>query len=153
MNNSQRINKAKKKRFDLLCTNKEFREQFRWWHIQIIGNAPYIENPLPKYNGERDAVKAFKGYAADLIKIYAPRKKLSCGHIGRKEHCVKCADNAIVEFDKFKASWIGNKGYTEKGWSDKVAMHRDNSGHKAPSPEFIERYDQLNNTKFKGIEL
>ena len=118
----EQIDKAKEKRFKLLCTDKKLKHSYAIFRFRLIGNHPYIENPVPRVHGDRDLVKACRAHIADLIIIYAPRVKLSCGHYSRKGYCVKCVEICIDEFETFKAGWLKKKGMTPEQWREKVPM-------------------------------
>lgn len=116
------IDKAKEKRFKLLCTDKKLKHSYALFRFRLIGNHPYIENPVPRVSGDRDLVKSCRAHVADLIRIYAPRVKLSCGHFSRNGYCIKCVEICIDEFETFKSGWLKKKGMTPEQWREKVPM-------------------------------
>jgi hypothetical protein len=121
MNNAEKVDKVKRKRFRLLCKGNEFRVRFWWWSFKIIGNAPRVENPLPKWKGDRQSTVAYRQHVADLAKIYAPRVKCPVGHRSRFEYCTACADNMAAEAQKTTDAWLIKKGITEEQWKNKIA--------------------------------
>jgi hypothetical protein len=122
MNNAEKVDKVKRKRFRLLCKGKEFRASFLWWSFKIIGNAPRVENPLPKWKGDRQSMVAYRQHVADLAKIYTPRVKCADGHRSRFEYCTACADNTAAEAQNTIDAWLIKKGITEEQWRQKCAV-------------------------------
>ncbi len=98
---SQRVNKALRKRFKMLCP-KEMRNAYTWALIRLIGYTTHRPVELPKIKGDKELVRAWRLHANDLIKIYAPRVKLPCGHSPRDTHCEKCAEEAIAQFEEME---------------------------------------------------
>lgn len=95
----------------------------------IIANT--ARTPLPKFNGDKESVRAYREHTRDLIRKYCPRKKLPCGHLSRKDHCAACAENVISEFEAFKKSWLERKGYSESEWVAKVEAWKIRNPEKA----------------------
>jgi len=98
---SLRVNKALRKRFLMLASGEQ-KNAHTWFLIRLISFDTYKGAHPPKIVGDRELVKAWRAHANDLIKIYAPRVKLPCGHLGRCEHCVKCVELAIAQFEAMK---------------------------------------------------
>lgn len=98
----EKINRAIEKKFNALCADKNFRGKWGWFHFLIIANSPYVPNPLPKFSGDRFATVAYREYARQMIRIYAPRKKLDCGHFSRKDHCLECIKLVEQNFEAMK---------------------------------------------------
>lgn len=115
------IDKAKQKRFFLVCKN---RDNYSLWRLMMIGYSAYLPCQLPRIKGPRSEVKAWRGHAADLIKIYAPKKRLTCGHVMRGDDCTKCAEENIRLFEQYKAKWLNDKGMTEEQWRSSWASEK-----------------------------
>jgi hypothetical protein len=123
----KKIDKAKLKRFRKLCTGKDFVLKWNFWHVKLVGHAPYTENPLPKFSGDRNAVTAYREHVSDLAKYYYERIIRACGHIGRGKYCVQCVDKSIVDFEAMKI----RKGYTGEQWAAKVEAWKTRNPEKA----------------------
>lgn len=93
------INKAWRKQFLLLCP-KEDLAKYKWFLIQLIGMMFYrMPNP-PKIRGDSELIRAWHKHADDLIKIYAPKVRLHCGHMSRTEYCERCAMGMVLAAQK-----------------------------------------------------
>lgn len=104
----RQIDKAKRKRFYILCTDKEFKREFLWWNFRIIGYGPYMDYSPPKCKGDKYLLRAYREHAVDLIKFYAKRIKLKCGHYQRSDYCTICPQLTIKWFEDFKKRRLQN---------------------------------------------
>lgn len=117
------INKALRKRFNLLCPT-EHRSDFGWWAYRVIYIAPYRDcGKLPKVS-DKEARRSMYAYARDLVQHYAPAKRLICGHRSRGEYCVTCANQRAEAAQLSIDTWLQRKGITKEQWRDKVEKHR-----------------------------
>jgi hypothetical protein len=102
---SHKVNKALRKKF-LMLASKEQREAYRWFLVRLIGFVAYRSAELPRITGDKELVKAWRMHANDLIKVYAPRVRLTCGHFSRVEYCERCAmsmvESAQAQLDAIK---------------------------------------------------
>lgn len=113
------INKALRKRFNLLCPPDK-RGDFGWWAFRVIGFAPYRVCGLPPRIKDDDARKSMYAHARDLIQHYAPAKRLSCGHRVRGSYCCTCANKRAEAAQLSIDAWLLRKGITKEQWIEKV---------------------------------
>ena len=101
------IDRAKRKRFYLLCKDYAGSPSFIWWRFKIVSNTYGVENPLPSYSGDKGARVAWREHVRDLIGHYAEKNKMPCGHYSRHEVCYKCKqiayEAAVKDFEELKA--------------------------------------------------
>ena len=103
------VNKALRKKL-LKLASKEQRQSYTWFLSRLIGAGPYMGFSMPLIKGDAELVKAWRQHSFDLVKIYAPRRKLKCGHSRRYDYCEICAD----AFADSVQQWL-NKARGENG--------------------------------------
>ena len=97
-----KLDKAAQKRFRLVCP-KELYSAYVWWRVYLIGYHHHRGACPPRF--PKTVRSIWRAHARNLISIYAPRRKLACGHMGRDDHCLKCIDEITKDFEKKKETY------------------------------------------------
>ncbi len=119
-----KIDKAKQKRFRLLCRDKQFRSDFWWFQFKIVSNTYGIDYKVPKFIGDRMSATAYREYLANLIQVYAPRRICQVGHRTRYDECHICAmeneARVMKEFEAIRDRMLAKKRISLDDWLLKI---------------------------------